>query len=136
MVPTQAGATRMETTARRGANPPGQSPAAQRTQGAVERASGLARRWRMFRAERPIIPWNRYAGLAGSLGVWTQGPGGVQGPMEPFRGLGSAMDRGRCVDGKQTTGQLVLIHLARISHRDSESWVALAKQIGRSPAEA
>ncbi len=26
--------------------------------------------------------------------------------------------------------------LARISHRDSESWVTLAKQIGRSPAEA
>ncbi|MDJ0863410.1 MAG: type II toxin-antitoxin system VapC family toxin [Gammaproteobacteria bacterium] len=28
------------------------------------------------------------------------------------------------------------IVLARTSHQDSESWVALAKQIGRSPAEA
>ncbi len=26
--------------------------------------------------------------------------------------------------------------LARISHQDSESWAALAKQVGRSPAEA
>ncbi len=31
---------------------------------------------------------------------------------------------------------LVGSHLARNSHRDSESWVALAKQIGRSSAEA
>jgi len=29
---------------------------------------------------------------------------------------------------------LLVRHLARISHQDSESWVALAKQIGRSPA--